>query len=108
MNDQRHAQYLLPSISSSDTCSRAVACHRSVAMVQCLGRATDLRVVRLKGGTPRYPRTLSEWRARFLDRLADVRYLDARNGPSACGCTTFSYCEAAFAERYIGVVQVTV
>ena len=106
MNDQRYAQYL----RSVDFIQRYVfpgGCLPSVgAMVQSVGRATDLRLVHLEDFAPHYARTLSEWRARFLDRLEDVRCLGYTERFIRLWLYYLSYCEAAFAERYIGVVQV--
>jgi cyclopropane-fatty-acyl-phospholipid synthase len=106
MNDQRHAQYL----RSADFIQRYVfpgGCLPSIgSMVQCLGRATDLRMVHLEDFAPHYARTLSDWRAQFLSRLQDVRCLGYTERFIRLWLYYLSYCEAAFAERYIGVVQV--
>jgi cyclopropane-fatty-acyl-phospholipid synthase len=106
MNDQRYAQYL----RSVDFIQRYVfpgGCLPSIgSMVQSVGRATDLRLVHLEDFAPHYARTLSEWRTRFLDRLEDVRCLGYTERFIRLWLYYLSYCEAAFAERYIGVVQV--
>jgi cyclopropane-fatty-acyl-phospholipid synthase len=67
---------------------------------QCVARDTDMRTVGLQDLTPHYVRTLQEWRARFLagaDRY-DPRF-------TRLWRFYLSYCEAGFAERRIGVVQ---
>lgn len=106
MNDQRHAEYL----GSVDFIQRYVfpgGCLPSIgSMVQAVGRVTDLRLVHLEDFAPHYARTLSEWRARFLDRLEDVRCLGYTERFIRLWLYYLCYCEAAFAERYIGVVQV--
>jgi cyclopropane-fatty-acyl-phospholipid synthase len=106
MNDQRHDQYL----RSVDFIQRYVfpgGCLPSISsMMQSVGRATDLRMVHLEDFAPHYARTLNAWRARFLDRLEDVRCLGYTERFIRLWLYYLCYCEAAFAERYIGVVQV--
>lgn len=106
MNDQRYAQYM----RSVDFIQRYVfpgGCLPSIgSMVQSVGRATDLRLVHLEDFAPHYARTLSEWRTRFLDRLEEVRCLGYTERFVRLWLYYLCYCEAAFAERYIGVVQV--
>ena len=105
MNDQRYAQYL----RSVDFIQRYVfpgGCLPSLgAMLQSAGRATDLRLVHLEDFAPHYARTLSHWRARFLERLEDVRCLGYTERFIRLWLYYLCYCEAAFAERYIGVTQ---
>jgi len=106
MNDQRYAQYL----RSVDFIQRYVfpgGCLPSLgAIVQSVGRATDLRLVHVEDFAPHYARTLREWRARFADRLDAVRSLGYSDRFVRLWHYYLCYCEAAFAERYIGVVQV--
>ena len=75
------------------------------AMSRSIARASDLKIFHLEDITPHYARTLRTWRQRFFaneDRVRDLGYPE-----------TFirmwdyylSYCEAGFAERYLGDVQ---
>jgi cyclopropane-fatty-acyl-phospholipid synthase len=106
MGDQHHAQYL----RSVDFIQRYVfpgGCLPSVgSMVQSVSRATDLRFVHLEDFAPHYARTLQDWRARFTARLDEVRSLGYTERFIRLWYYYLCYCEAAFAERHIGVVQV--
>ena len=68
-------------------------------------RASRLGVYGLDEIGPHYVTTLARWRARFLERLAEVRAL----GFDERFCRTWefylAYCEAAFASRAIRDVQ---
>jgi len=68
-------------------------------------RATDLRLVHLEDITPHYATTLRMWRERFLGRLDDVRAMGFPDSFSRMWEYYLAYCEGAFAERYIGDVQ---
>jgi cyclopropane-fatty-acyl-phospholipid synthase len=69
-------------------------------------RATDLRLFHLEDITPHYARTLREWRERFFLNLDRVRALGYSEPFIRMWEYYLSYCEGAFAERYIGDVQV--
>jgi len=69
-------------------------------------RATDLRLVHLEDITPHYATTLRMWRERFLGRLDDVRAMGFPDSFLRMWEYYLAYCEGAFAERYIGDVQV--
>ena len=74
-------------------------------IARCLARHTDLRTVGLKDLTPHYAETLRRWRANFEaagTRLEDIGY-DERF--RRLWRMYLAYCEAGFAERRIGVVQ---
>ena len=77
------------------------------AMTAAAGRATDLVRGEVEDLTPHYARTLLAWRARFLDRLDDVRRL----GYSEAFIRRWDFylcaCAAGFSERTTGLVQVT-
>ena len=68
-------------------------------------RATDLRLVHMEDITPHYATTLRLWRERFLMRLDDVRALGFPDSFIRMWEYYLAYCEGAFAERYIGDVQ---
>jgi cyclopropane-fatty-acyl-phospholipid synthase len=82
------------------------SCIPAVApMMRSVARATDLRLWHLEDITPHYARTLREWRERFLARLDDVRAQGFNDTFVRMWEFYFCYCEAGFAERYIGDVQ---
>lgn len=76
------------------------------SMLASAGRATDLRVVQVEDFAPHYAETLRRWRQAFHARLDEVRRL----GYSAQFIRLWNYylcyCEAAFDERAVGLVQV--
>ncbi|WP_254511503.1 SAM-dependent methyltransferase [Anatilimnocola floriformis] len=70
-----------------------------------LARVTDLRVCDLEEMSPHYVRTLRAWRERFWDNIEDVRRLGFDNRFIRMWDYYLQYCEAAFAERQVNVVQ---
>jgi len=71
----------------------------------CVARRTDMRTVGLTDLTPHYAETLRRWRANFeaaSTRLEDLGY-DERF--RRLWRMYLAYCEAGFAERRIGDVQ---
>jgi len=68
-------------------------------------RATDLRLVHMEDITPHYATTLRLWRERFLARRDEVRALGFPDRFLRMWEYYLAYCEGAFAERYIGDVQ---
>jgi cyclopropane-fatty-acyl-phospholipid synthase len=75
------------------------------ALCTAATRATDLRLFHLEDITPHYARTLRDWRERFFVRIAEVRSLGCSEQFIRMWEYYLSYCEGAFAERYIGDVQ---
>jgi len=74
-------------------------------IARCVARRTDMRTVGLNDLTPHYAETLRRWRANFeaaTPRLEDLGY-DERF--RRLWRMYLAYCEAGFAERRIGVVQ---
>jgi cyclopropane-fatty-acyl-phospholipid synthase len=74
-------------------------------IARCLARRTDMRTVALRDLTPHYAETLMRWRANCeaaATRLRDIGY-DERF--RRLWRMYLAYCEAGFAERRIGVVQ---
>jgi cyclopropane-fatty-acyl-phospholipid synthase len=72
---------------------------------RCLAESTDMRMVGLEDLTPHYAETLRRWRGNFdgaVERLEQLGY-DERF--RRLWRLYLSYCEAGFAERRIGVVQ---
>ena len=75
-------------------------------IARCVARRTTLRMVDLEDITPHYARTLRAWRSnveRERERLAELGY-DERF--RRLWRLYLSYCEAGFAERRIGTVQI--
>jgi cyclopropane-fatty-acyl-phospholipid synthase len=75
------------------------------AMCGAATRASDLRAVHLEEITPHYARTLRTWRDRFLERADNVRAMGFPETFLRLWEYYLAYCEGAFAERYIGDVQ---
>lgn len=81
-------------------------CLPSVAsLLDSSGRASDLRPVHLEDFAPHYAWTLNRWRQNFIDRLDDVRRLGYPDRFLRLWHYYLCYCEAGFAERYLGVVH---
>jgi cyclopropane-fatty-acyl-phospholipid synthase len=75
------------------------------AIADALARVTDLRIVDLEELSPHYIQTLQQWRARFWERIEDVRRLGFDERFVRMWDYYLQYCEAAFAERQVNVVQ---
>jgi cyclopropane-fatty-acyl-phospholipid synthase len=74
-------------------------------IAHCVARRTDMRTVGLADLTPHYAETLRRWRANFeaaSTRLEDLGYDECFR---RLWRMYLAYCEAGFAERRIGVVQ---
>jgi cyclopropane-fatty-acyl-phospholipid synthase len=81
-------------------------CLPSVASIlDSVGRVSRLRLVHLEDMAPHYAETLRRWRANLRDRLEDVRRLGCSDEFIRLWHYYLSYCEAAFEERRVGVVQ---
>lgn len=82
------------------------SCIPSVAaMHRSMARKTDLRLVHLEDITPHYATTLRTWRENFLAQAETVRSMGFPEAFLRMWAYYFSYCEAGFAERYLGDVQ---
>lgn len=105
MNEQRYAAYL----RNVDFIQRYVfpgGCLPSVlALGQAIARATDMRVLDLEDFALHYARTLRCWRDRFVAALDQVRDLGYSERFIRLWDYYLCYCEAAFEERYTGLVQ---
>jgi len=68
-------------------------------------RSGNLRIIHLEDFSAHYAQTLSQWRRRFWENIDQVRRL----GFDECFIRTWdyylAYCQAGFAERQVGVVQ---
>ena len=75
------------------------------AMSRSIARASDLKLFHLEDITPHYARTLRTWRERFFANVDKVRDLGLPETFIRMWDYYLSYCEAGFAERYLGDVQ---
>lgn len=75
------------------------------AMNQAIKKRTDLNLCHLEDITPHYVRTLAQWRRRFFDNVAEVYTLGYSEAFVRMWEYYLCYCEAGFAERHIGNVQ---
>ena len=71
-----------------------------------LARATNLSLFHAEDMGTHYARTLLAWRERFHDALASVKALGFSDRFIRMWNYYLSYCEAAFEERFTGVVQI--
>jgi cyclopropane-fatty-acyl-phospholipid synthase len=76
------------------------------AILASIGRATDLRFVHAEDFAPHYAETLRRWRQSFHMRLDDVRRLGYSEQFIRLWNYYLCYCEAAFEERHVGVLQI--
>jgi cyclopropane-fatty-acyl-phospholipid synthase len=75
------------------------------AMAGALGRTTDFSIAHVEDLAPHYAATLRAWRTRFMGRLPEVRALGYDDRFVRLWEYYLAYCEAGFAERCTGVVQ---
>ncbi|MFO0979446.1 MAG: cyclopropane-fatty-acyl-phospholipid synthase family protein [Planctomycetaceae bacterium] len=75
-------------------------------MQRCVAKSTSLRMLKLDDFGLHYARTLRLWNERFHDQLDNVRRLGFGDRFVRMWRYYLCYCEAAFLERAIGVVQV--
>ncbi|WP_146392577.1 SAM-dependent methyltransferase [Allorhodopirellula solitaria] len=79
----------------------------SIAAIQdSVGRSTSFRLDSIEDISPHYAQTLSHWRERFQNRLADVRSLGFDDRFIRMWEFYLCYCEAAFREHAVRVVQI--
>jgi cyclopropane-fatty-acyl-phospholipid synthase len=83
-------------------------CLPSLAVIACcVAQRTDMRTVGLKDLTPHYAETLRRWRANFETAAARLEDLGYDERFRRLWRMYLAYCEAGFAERRIGVMQMT-
>ena len=83
-------------------------CLPSLAVIaRCVARHTDMRTVGLKDLTPHYAETLRRWHANFEAATARLEDLGYDERFRRLWRMYLAYCEAGFAERRIGVMQMT-
>ena len=105
MPERRYAQYL----RSVDFIQRYVfpgGCLPSLSSILgAVGRTSDLRLVGAEDLAPHYAETLRRWRLAFTERLDLVRGLGYSHEFVRLWNYYLCYCEAAFEERHISVLQ---
>jgi len=81
-------------------------CLPSLAVIaRCVAQRTDMQAVGLEDLTPHYAETLQCWRANFEAATARLEDLGYDERFRRLWRMYLAYCEAGFAERRIGVVQ---
>ena len=76
------------------------------ALAQAIAESRELRIVHLEDIGPHYATTLAAWRANFLRNLDQVRTLGYPETFVRMWEFYLCYCEAGFAERALGDVQI--
>lgn len=106
MPERRHAGYL----KSVDFVQRYVfpgGCLPSLAaMLEAAGKHSELLLTHVEDFSAHYAETLRRWRDNFVARLDDVRALGYTEQFIRLWNYYLCYCEAAFAERAVGLLQV--
>jgi cyclopropane-fatty-acyl-phospholipid synthase len=104
--DRAYQQYL----KSVDFIQRYVfpgGCLPSLgAILDSVGRTTDLGFVHAEDFAPHYAETLRRWRRAFQSRLDEVRQLGYTDAFIRLWNYYLCYCEAAFEEWAVGVLQI--
>jgi cyclopropane-fatty-acyl-phospholipid synthase len=75
------------------------------AILRSTTRSTDLAMTRLDDMGQHYALTLARWRERLFKHEADLADLGVDEAFLRLWDFYFAYCEGAFAERYVSVVQ---
>ena len=105
MPEKHYAQYL----SSVDFIQKYIfpgGCLPSIsAILESVGRVSDLRFVHTEDLAPHYAETLRRWRQTFDHKIEDVKALGYPDSFIRMWRYYLCYCEAAFEERHIGVHQ---
>lgn len=106
LSEREHPRYL----RSVDFIQRYVfpgGCLPSLSRIlESVARASDLRMQSVEDFSPHYARTLAHWRRAFASSLDAVRALGFTEEFIRLWEYYLSYCEAAFEERCVGVVQI--
>lgn len=75
-------------------------------ILESVGRTTDMRFVHAEDMAPHYAETLRRWRKAFEANIDQVRAMGYPESFVRTWRYYLNYCEAAFEERYIGVLQI--
>ena len=76
------------------------------AMASSVARVTDFKPVHLEEIGPHYVRTLRAWTERLLQNREQVRERGYSDELLRAWLFYLGYCEAGFAEKYLGDVQI--
>lgn len=76
------------------------------AMLESAGRTSDLRCVHVEDFAPHYAETLRRWRSAFDARRAEISAMGYPEEFLRMWTYYLCYCEAAFEERAVGLVQI--
>ncbi len=76
------------------------------SIMQSVHKVTDLQLADMQDITLDYARTLRDWRARFMDKLHEVRRLGYPDEFIRMWEYYLCYCEGGFRERAISTVQI--
>ncbi|MCL4141485.1 UNVERIFIED_CONTAM: hypothetical protein GTU68_040578 [Idotea baltica] len=106
MPERGYSRYL----NSVDFIQRHVfpgGCLPSLAsLLESVGRSSDMRFVHAEDMAPHYAETLNRWKQSFHSQLDQIRSQGYPERLIRLWSFYLSYCEAAFAERQIGVLQI--
>ncbi len=105
MPDQRYGSYLRTTDFIQKHVFPGSCCPSLGAVAASVARSTDLRSVQYEDLTPHYVTTLGHWRSRFKAQQDMVLELGYPERFIRLWNYYLSYCQAGFAERYIGVGQ---
>jgi cyclopropane-fatty-acyl-phospholipid synthase len=75
------------------------------ALAQAMADSSDLRIVQLEDIGPHYATTLAHWRENFFENLEGVQALGLPQSFIRMWEFYLCYCEAGFAERVVGDMQ---
>ena len=103
--DHRWRQYLRSADFIQTYVFPGSCCPALHAMTGAMASSSDLKVVHLEDIGPHYATTLRLWRERFFANRDAVRKLGYPEEFVRLWDYYLSYCEAGFAERYLGDVQ---
>lgn len=76
------------------------------SLTSSLASSTDLRCFHWEEFGPHYARTIAHWRRNFMQRLDSVKALGFDERFVRAWRYYLAYCEAAFAQRQVGVAQI--
>lgn len=76
------------------------------AIISAVTSATDMKMFHLEDITPHYAKTLRLWRKNFFKEIEEIRKQGFQDSFINMWEFYLCYCEAGFAERYLGNVQV--
>jgi cyclopropane-fatty-acyl-phospholipid synthase len=75
-------------------------------IISAVSSASDMKMFHLEDITPHYAKTLRTWRNNFFNKIDDVRMQGFTDSFINMWDFYLCYCEAGFAERYLGDVQI--